>query len=464
MQTAATFLAAGWDFVGETDNGTDDVWWILEGQDYPRLSFDPPHQPDHAKTYTKVWGKDGALWKPEDGTLLDFSYAGYHEGRNDFPDWEIGVNVKDFGAKGDGIADDTRAFQDAVKACPPNKVVFIPSGTYILTDWLGVKDMIGHWVRPNPKSYFALRGEGRDETVLLLGVGLQEIHPWDQTTGHGRPTTQWSWWGGFLWFQDSVEVGVEDLTIKGGGEQYGIHWAEEGYNGIAFRNVEHAWVRNVRFVNVDSGIFVRNSKYVTIENITFENTPEWPCTSDFEDNKGMSGHHAIDFGHTSSYCVADKIVLKNQFHHELGVSNGAYHCVYSNCRGPSLHFDFHTQQDDLPNNLFTEIDAGRGDLIWRNNFYGACTGAVLWNVTGEQLSLPYERPWVDHPVRVEDLKTLLVGWPIDLPDLQEKGRPWFEDIAPERLDPQNIYHAQRIRRFSLGDGVSTGTVRPRIER
>ncbi len=37
MQTASTFLGAGWDFVGETDNGTDDIWWIDEGQDYPRL-------------------------------------------------------------------------------------------------------------------------------------------------------------------------------------------------------------------------------------------------------------------------------------------------------------------------------------------------------------------------------------------------------------------------------------------
>jgi hypothetical protein len=37
MQTAATFLEAGWDFIGETDNGTEDIWWILEGQDYPRL-------------------------------------------------------------------------------------------------------------------------------------------------------------------------------------------------------------------------------------------------------------------------------------------------------------------------------------------------------------------------------------------------------------------------------------------
>jgi hypothetical protein len=37
MQTAGTFLDAGWDFAGETVNGTEDIWWILEGQDYPRL-------------------------------------------------------------------------------------------------------------------------------------------------------------------------------------------------------------------------------------------------------------------------------------------------------------------------------------------------------------------------------------------------------------------------------------------
>jgi len=37
MQTASTFLEAGWDFVDEVDNGTEDIWGILEGQDYPRL-------------------------------------------------------------------------------------------------------------------------------------------------------------------------------------------------------------------------------------------------------------------------------------------------------------------------------------------------------------------------------------------------------------------------------------------
>ena len=37
MQTADTFLEAGWDFVDDVENGIEDIWWILEGQDYPRL-------------------------------------------------------------------------------------------------------------------------------------------------------------------------------------------------------------------------------------------------------------------------------------------------------------------------------------------------------------------------------------------------------------------------------------------
>jgi len=41
MQTESTFTDAGWDFVGETANGTEDIWWIDEGKDYPRLWWEP---------------------------------------------------------------------------------------------------------------------------------------------------------------------------------------------------------------------------------------------------------------------------------------------------------------------------------------------------------------------------------------------------------------------------------------
>ncbi|UCG57734.1 MAG: hypothetical protein JSU70_23075 [Phycisphaerales bacterium] len=40
MQTAGTFLQAGWDFVGEIENGTEDLWCICEAAGYPKLTWE----------------------------------------------------------------------------------------------------------------------------------------------------------------------------------------------------------------------------------------------------------------------------------------------------------------------------------------------------------------------------------------------------------------------------------------
>jgi len=40
MKKAKTFLDAGWDFVGEAANGTEDIWRIDEGKNYPKLSWE----------------------------------------------------------------------------------------------------------------------------------------------------------------------------------------------------------------------------------------------------------------------------------------------------------------------------------------------------------------------------------------------------------------------------------------
>jgi len=39
MQRQSTFADAGWDFVGESANGTEDIWSICEGMDYPKLTW-----------------------------------------------------------------------------------------------------------------------------------------------------------------------------------------------------------------------------------------------------------------------------------------------------------------------------------------------------------------------------------------------------------------------------------------
>ena len=39
MQKTTTFTDQGWDFVNETENGTEDIWYIYENQSYPRLRW-----------------------------------------------------------------------------------------------------------------------------------------------------------------------------------------------------------------------------------------------------------------------------------------------------------------------------------------------------------------------------------------------------------------------------------------
>jgi hypothetical protein len=41
MQNIATYLAAGWDFAGETANGVKDLWKMSkEGPSYPKLAWE----------------------------------------------------------------------------------------------------------------------------------------------------------------------------------------------------------------------------------------------------------------------------------------------------------------------------------------------------------------------------------------------------------------------------------------
>ena len=41
------------------------------------------------------------------------------------------VNVQQFGAKGDGVSDDSTAIHNAMKAAPVGSILFFPNGTYV---------------------------------------------------------------------------------------------------------------------------------------------------------------------------------------------------------------------------------------------------------------------------------------------------------------------------------------------
>ena len=60
MQTAGTFLDAGWDFVCEVVNGVEDIWYMPEG-DYPRLVWELEEDP------------------PCPGTVIELNEANFYE-------------------------------------------------------------------------------------------------------------------------------------------------------------------------------------------------------------------------------------------------------------------------------------------------------------------------------------------------------------------------------------------------
>lgn len=72
MQDIQTYLSAGWDFSGEIANGTEDFWFIYNGQNYPRLRCMYRHLPDLNKDIV-INMKDFAILASQWGTnrLLD---------------------------------------------------------------------------------------------------------------------------------------------------------------------------------------------------------------------------------------------------------------------------------------------------------------------------------------------------------------------------------------------------------
>lgn len=81
-------------------------------------------------------------------------------------------NVKDFGAIGDGITDDTQAFLDAIAAVPEmGGVVFVPPGTYIISQTL----ILGNGTNTTVSDYnnIALIGSGG---TLWAGIAIPNYY------------------------------------------------------------------------------------------------------------------------------------------------------------------------------------------------------------------------------------------------------------------------------------------------
>lgn len=128
------------------------------------------------------------------------------------------VNIKDYGAVGDGVTNDTLAIQRAINNS--TGIVYIPAGTYLIT---GVTLTAGK----------QLIGENRATSILKLGAAL---------AGNGMINATFA-----------NDIVVENLTIDGGslvGTKNGL---------INFYGCEQARTENNNFINTDQFAIACNS-------------------------------------------------------------------------------------------------------------------------------------------------------------------------------------------------------------
>lgn len=151
-------------------------------------------QPDLAcaQTYSDLWGKNGESWTPC-SRLPDFSFAGYAQGERPIPNVPQVANIKQFGAVGDGVNDDSEAFLKTLSVVKQG-AIYIPPGRYKITRIMKIS-----------KSNVVLRGAGESKTILYFPVPLNNIKSnWGKTT-FGKRTSEYSWSGGFIWFQGWID-------------------------------------------------------------------------------------------------------------------------------------------------------------------------------------------------------------------------------------------------------------------
>lgn len=100
------------------------------------------------------------------------------------------ISVKDFGAVGDGITDDSAAFIAAMNAVVSDgfnkvKALYVPSGNYLITQ----TNVLGQWNSINTSVYkgiigFSLIGEGSGNTTITLqNTGASDLYLWNNYSG-----------------------------------------------------------------------------------------------------------------------------------------------------------------------------------------------------------------------------------------------------------------------------------------
>lgn len=174
------------------------------------------------------------------------------------------LNVRRFGAVGDGTHDDTPAIQAAINVCPKQGRVLIPAGNYRVLPLF-----LKSHVRIELAKGATLKLEtDREKFPILPGMTLSTDETDDLNLGswEGNPLDMFA---AFISARD-----VEDAVLYGEGVLDGQ--ADQADWWVNHRTKRGAWRPRMLFVN--------NCEGITVQGVTFRNSPSWNLQPYFSRN------------------------------------------------------------------------------------------------------------------------------------------------------------------------------------
>ena len=146
-----------------------------------------------------------------------------------------------------------------------------------------------------------------------------------------------------------THVGIENLHISFPQSPYFGHHLERGYNGIYLTSVFDGWVRDVTFLNADTGILSYNSANVTISDITT--------------NGDRKAHYSVHAGNVHNFLI-ENLVVNNSPVHSLSLNTQSTKCVFKNAvvnKGAVLDQHAGANHQNLFDNITLNVDAKRDE-------------------------------------------------------------------------------------------------------
>ncbi len=179
----------------------------------------------------------------------------------------VTLNVKAFGAKGDGVQDDTKYIQAAILSCPEDGRVLIPAGTYRITS-LFLKSHIRIELEKGA-ALSALTDRNEFPRFPALIESYDETGEYYLGTWEGNPLPMFA--------AIITGIGVEDVAIYGEGRIDGNASAEN-------------WWKNPKVMDIafrPRMFFINKCENIMLQGLTFANSPSWTLHPFFSSNLGF---------------------------------------------------------------------------------------------------------------------------------------------------------------------------------